>query len=280
MAGINFDKLRKKQENIANKNFGDRDDRMLKLEPSKEYLIRMLPPENGDPCEEFHMHYNCGIPFVCNKKHNNSFCPLCDTAIKIYKDKGASESERKVAKKLNASKRAYSQIVVRGTDGKPDKGYVWGYSSKVEEMILGIFMDADYGDITDINNGRDITIKTSAREESTGFFNITILPRPKESKLAATPEAIKKLIAECPKVSDCLLTISAEEAKKRLEHFLNPDQEQEAAATTPAPEVEEKKPEKKAAPKKAKPVVEETPDESEVGDDEEIPSDVPEDTPF
>lgn len=221
--GIDFDKMRKKRDNIVNKNYGDRDDRMVKLEPGSEYHIRILPADDGDPFKEVFMHYGFGIPFVCEKKNAGGKCPLCEMAIKIYKDKSSSEEEKKVAKKLNAQKRCYTQVLVRGKDGVADKPQVWGFSSKLEGELLDIINNPDYGDITDAKDGNDLVVKTSARNEQTKMFTISAIPRPKPSMAAPTDAAIKKIIEECPKQSDVLLHITYDEAKKRLAEFLNPN---------------------------------------------------------
>lgn len=238
---IDFDRMRKKKENIINKNFGDRDDRMIKLEPSSEYHIRILPDVGGDPFKEVFMHYNCGVPFMCEKKQNGGKCPLCNTAIEIYKDKESSEGERAIAKKLNAQKRCYSQIVLRGKDGSPDKAYVWGYSSKVEGDLLDIINNPDYGDVTDAKEGHDLVVKTSPKDEKSKFFSITILPRPKPSRIAATDVETQKILDECPKIFECLLSVSFDEAAKRLGEFLDPNRknsEENPVVKSPAVEGE------------------------------------------
>ncbi len=167
-----------------------------------------------------------------------------------------------------------------------------------------MLLNTDYGDITDIESGTDLVITTSARENSTwgdgetnNSFKVEVTPRRKESPLAANRAAAEKIIAACPKVRDCVLTLTPEETKKRLDEFLLHPKDYAKKAEKPAdaeqakkeekeleekfPPAKEKEAEKPKKPvKKAAPAPEPEPDESELPEDEEIPEGNIDETPF
>jgi hypothetical protein len=218
---IDLEKIRQRKDNDG-KDVSKGDDRFLILKENSSVVIRLIPVEDGDPFKDYHMHYNMGKAFLCPKKNFGNPCAACEMARAIYSDKTSTEAQKAIAKQLNATKRKYSQVRVRGDKEHPDRSLIWGYSAKTAASFYELILNPDYGDISDPYTGVDITIVTTAKDEKSGNYSILVTPKRKESKLADTDEDIKNILETAPKIEECLLSISAEEIEKRVADFLAP----------------------------------------------------------
>ena len=155
---INLDAMRAKLE--ASKTGGKKQDN-TKWRPSEgDQTVRIIPTEDGDPFKEFHFHYNVGNRggILCPKKNHGEDCPICDFASKLWRE-GVDNDDfvsKKLAKSLFARQRFFSPVVVRGEEEVGAR--MWGYGKTAYELLLGYILDPDYGDITDIESGTDITL--------------------------------------------------------------------------------------------------------------------------
>jgi hypothetical protein len=111
----------------------------------------LYPTEDGDPFKVFHFHYNLGDGarggVLCPKRQFGEECPICDFASKLWQE-GTDDSKR-MAKSLFVRQRFFSPVVVRGEEEKGTR--VWGYGKTIYETLLGLVLNPDYGDITDID---------------------------------------------------------------------------------------------------------------------------------
>ena len=158
--------------------------------PEGESKIRILPPwsEAGDIAFECKSHWrippndrmvNCLT--VINKE-----CPICEL-VKELRSRGKAE----MASKFGAKKSIYYNVIVRGEE---DKGVqIMRSGIQLYENILGYLYDEEYGDITDIDEGSDITIERSGQGLDTSY-NIKIAR--KTSPLSADAKISTKWINE------------------------------------------------------------------------------------
>jgi len=147
--------------------------------PEGETRIRILPPwsETGDIAFESRSHwkippndkmYNCLT--VINKE-----CPICEL-VKEFRQKGKHD----IANKFSSKKSIYYNIIVRGEE---DKGVqIMRSGVQLYENILSYLYDDEYGDITNTDTGRDITIERSGQGLDTSY-NLKVSP--KESPLSS-----------------------------------------------------------------------------------------------
>jgi hypothetical protein len=157
--------------------------------PQGSTRIRILPPwsEAGDIAFECRSHWK--VPpndtmYNCLKVINKE-CPICEFA---YKLKLAGNKE--LASSLYPSKSVYYNIVVRGEE---DKGVqVMRSGILLYENILSYLYDEDYGDITDIDNGRDMIIeRVGTTKEDTKY---TLKPAANTSPLHSDKAVVDKWI--------------------------------------------------------------------------------------
>ncbi len=131
-------------------------------------------------------------------------------------------TEGKVIKIRNTNKRSGkvfgTQVTVKGEGVR-----FWGFGKTVYQEILGYMADADYGDITDPESGRDITVEVvSAEDSGTSYPVTTIRVKPKETPLAATKAENDKFLNEQKEITDLYSELTYAELKNVLEGWLNP----------------------------------------------------------
>jgi uncharacterized protein (DUF885 family) len=97
--------------------------------------------------------------------------------------------------------------------------------------------DPDYGDITDPNEGRDITVEVvSAEDSGTSYPVTTIRVKPKETPLATSKEETDKYLSSQKEITELYSELTYAELKNVLEGWLNPsatsEDEKSASAET------------------------------------------------
>ena len=185
--------------------------------------IRIVPTEDGDPFKVFHFHYNLGEAarggVLCPKRQFGDNCPVCDFASKLWQE-GTDDSKR-MAKSLFVRQRFFSPVIVRGEEEQGVK--IWGYGKTIYETLLGLVLNPDYGDITDVDQGVDFTLTYTLPKTKGAFPQTNLVPKRKSSALAATKSGIKEFINNVPDVNALFARKSPAEVKAILESFLNPE---------------------------------------------------------
>jgi len=121
--------------------------------------VRQVPyPHNpdGEPFVDVWFHYNiAGVrSLVCPKMTHGQPCPVCELADEI-REQGTKDSWA-MYKKFAAKLRTYSPVIVRG---KEDEGIkLWGYGVTIFENLLEKYLDKDWGNLSDVKTGRDLTV--------------------------------------------------------------------------------------------------------------------------
>lgn len=163
-----------------------------------KYQIRVLPTPDGDPFKEFWFHYNIGKEsFLCPKKNFGEQCPCCDFANKLYREK--TEESARLGKTFLAKQRFYSAVILRGEEAEGVR--VWGYGKNAYGDMIRLVVDPDYGDITDPDAGRDLTLQ-AIKADKQQYAVPKLTARPVTSKLCqGSPEECKALLESVPDFS-------------------------------------------------------------------------------
>lgn len=196
------------------------------------YTVRIVPTSDGDPFKEFWFHYELGKQggFLCPKKNHGDSCPACDFATKLYKEK--NEESAKMAKKFLPRQRFFSPVVVRGEESEGVK--VWGYGKNAYQDLINLVLNPDYGDITDPEEGRDLTLATS-KNAGQSFPTTKITARVKTTKLCqGTAEECRNLLDSVPEFDKLHTRKTSEEVAAILDEYLSgeSDAEESSSETT------------------------------------------------
>ena len=163
--------------------------------------IRIVPTADGDPFKEFFFHYNVGDHkggIMCPKRNFGDRCPICEFASTLWRegvDKNDEES-KKLAKSLFVRTRYFSPVVVRGNEEEGIK--VYGYGKQAYELLLGYILDPEYGDITDIEEGTDITLTYTKPTRPGAYPQTNLKMRRNTSPLLEDKEATPGVLDNMP----------------------------------------------------------------------------------
>ena len=165
------------------------------------------------------------------KKNFGEDDPLNDFIRKLYSE-GTDESV-KMAKNLNARQRFFSPVIVRGEE---DQGVrLWGYGKTAYKELLNLVLNPEYGDITDVNEGTDLTIHYG-KPAGAQFPQTAITPRRRSSPLAPSEDEIGTMLDTVPSYDDVFATArkTPTEIQNMLDEFLlgEEDAEEMSSETT------------------------------------------------
>lgn len=219
--GLDLAKMREKLAQLENGGKSKKDNVFWK--PSEgEQEIRIVPTADGDPFKVFHFHYNLGEAarggIICPKRQFGEECPVCEFASSLWQE-DSSES-KKMAKSLFVRQRFFSPVVVRGEEEQGVR--IWGYGKTIYEQLLGLVLNPDYGDITDVDNGVDLTLTYTLPKTKGAYPTTNLVPKRKSSKLASSDEAITSALNNIPNVDELFQQKSAADIRAILESFLSP----------------------------------------------------------
>ena len=196
---------------------------LWKPAPGK-HQIRLVPYKfnKENPFIELYFHYNINNKTYLSPISFGRPDPIVEFADKL-KRMGDKE-DWKAAKAMEPKLRTFVPVLVRGEESEGVR--FWGFGKTVYQELLGYIADPDYGDITDVNEGRDITIEyVSAEDAGTSYPVTTIRIKPKETPLAETQEQISSMIGGQSEITEIYQELSYAELKNVLEGWLNPTAE-------------------------------------------------------
>ena len=204
----------------------------FKPKEGTEYLLRVIPPENGDPFHERFMHYGLGKAFVCPKKTygDTHECPACDLASALWDEynKTQDPKTKELAKSVGSKQRFYTQVLVREDEKAGAK--IYSHGKTVYQTFLKLCNNADYGDISHPTEGVDLTMKMY-KPDKKAFPQTDITPKRKSTPLVSADMekegwTVEKLMVEAPKVSDEVSELPVEEIQARVDGWTGQDKEE------------------------------------------------------
>lgn len=206
---------RKSAERTDRLNMHDGDNYLRLLPPSIEYF-------SGDIdyiSFEFLMHFNIGVEGdrkaeVCPKSYGKTHkCPICEAVYKLYKNNTPEDKE------LANDLRAKTRYIFNAIDlNAIDKGIqILEVGPKIYEHIVTFMTNPKWGDLLDLDKGRNFTItKTAAKESASGYVEYSVAPDPDMTSMREKmPKNFKELIAALKKSMP--IAKSYEELKAILE---------------------------------------------------------------
>lgn len=186
-----------------------------------EYKIRCLPWKNsveGQPFVERWFYYLGNNAGILSPKQFGKPDPIDDLIRKLYSS--GKPDDRALAKQLQPKMRAYAPVIVRGQE---DKGpMVWSFGKIVYQRLLGFFIDEDYGDILDVQEGFDLKV-TISQPPGKQFQDTVVDCKGRPTKLHDDPAVVKKWVDGVPNIDDMYRLKPKEEIEAVLNAWLNGD---------------------------------------------------------
>ena len=201
----------------------------FKPKPGK-YQVRILPNkyDKAWPIREVQFHYGFAKGPILALSNWGEADPIADFAKQLRKS--ADKEDWQLAKKIEPKSRFFAAVVVRGEEHLGAR--LWEFGKLTNDQLVGIAADEDYGDFTDITDGRDFTIEAT-EDVIAGRKGIkcNIRVKPKTSPISEDAALVEKLLNEQPDILGINRKYTYDALKDILTKWLNPEDE----AATEAP---------------------------------------------
>jgi hypothetical protein len=195
-----------------------------KPKPGK-HQVRILPSkfDKSNPFREVYFHYGFSKGPILALTNWNEKDPIVEFAKGLRKS--SDKEDWQLAKKIEPKLRYFVPVLVRDEEEKGAR--LWEFGKLIYDQLLGIAADEDYGDYTDITDGRDFTIEAT-EDVVAGRKGIkcAIRVKPKTSAISDNAELVSKVLEEQPDIFSINKHYTFEDLKDLLDKWLNPDDEE------------------------------------------------------
>ena len=224
---IDLDAIRAKLNQLSGKN--KRSNSIWRPTEGETATIRLLsfPDNDGQPWKDMYFYYNIGnnpglvAPYQYDKPD-----PIQELITKL-RDDGSKESYE-LAKKLYPKMRTFAPVVVRGEE---DKGVrLWSFGKMVYQDLLNLMLDEDYGDITDVENGRDIRV-VCEKQAGRQFATTSVTPRGSTTPLTSDSDQLATWTTELPDPTALYELKSYDALEKIVNDWLTGDDTSDSTGT-------------------------------------------------
>lgn len=224
--GIDMELMRRKLASLRGEGNKDNGNSVWFKPDEGDTDIRIVPSSDGDPLKEMFFHYNVGDHkggVLCPKRNFGDSCPICEFASSLWREgsENNDEESKKLAKSLFVRQRYFSPVLVRGREDEGIK--VYGYGKKAYELLLGYILDPEYGDITDVNEGTDITLTYTKADRPGAYPQTSLKMRRNTSTLMEDADAIPALLDRMPDFDALFERLSPEQVSAILDEQLASD---------------------------------------------------------
>lgn len=212
-----------------------------KPQPGK-HQIRILPSkfDKSNPFREVFFHYGFTKGPVLALSNWGEADPIIEFAAKLKATR--DKDNYLLAKKLEPKMRVFVPVIVRGEEEKGTR--LWEFGKEIYKTLLGVAADEDYGDFTDVAEGRDFTVEADYTDVAgKRVISCTLRVKPKTTPATENAAQLQKWLDEQPDVLTLNRKREYDDIKGLLEKWLNPEAEtaeQPQAEAAPAlrPETE------------------------------------------
>lgn len=233
---VNLDKIKERLDKLSGQGKGQqRKDIWGPPDDGKAAIVRILPwPDgnSGDPFKERWFYYGIGkgrsipAPFQFNKPD-----PISELRKKFY-DESTKES-LELAGKLKPQRRFYAPVIVRGLEAEGPK--LWPFSKTVAKSLYDEMMDEEIGDITDLTTGYDVkVVKSKEQGQQYASASAKTVKRPSPIITGTKAEVQKKIdewMKAVPNLDEIFPQMSYEEVEKRMNDYINADEQKTSDGT-------------------------------------------------
>lgn len=235
---IDIEALKAKLTKMQNKGQqGQRKFKTVLWTPNRgSYLVRIIPWSDDfmvlldtPPFAERWFYYALGNRMVAPALGQPD--PVRELRDALFSDR--STENLASAKKLKPKMRCYVPVIVAALADEPDEGVkkgdkvvrLWSLNETVYKDILSYMVDPEYGDLSDPDVGRDITVditdsgkKIPDDKEGKTFNDIKIRPKTSTRSLDA---AERELLTRVPSIDEVAPISSYDKLKDALERFID-----------------------------------------------------------
>jgi hypothetical protein len=175
--------------------------------------------------------------------------PVMQLVKELYNEN--TEDSKELAKKIRPRTKYFAQVVVRDEEEAGTR--IWEFNKTTYEKLLTIMADDDYGDVSDISSGTDLTVEgyndsVQIGKKTVNYIAVNITPKRKTAPLSEDAEEARGFLENQKDILEIYKKYTYDEIKSMLKNYLDPKEESEDEKE------EEDEPAVKAEVKKEAPV--------------------------
>jgi hypothetical protein len=225
------DRLNKLQSKTGNSNYEKIDFAALFWKPKLgKQTVRILPRKaNRDyPFTEVSFHqYNVFKKNIYSLENFGEKDPVVQLVKDLYTE-GTDES-KDLAKKLKPRTKYFANVIVRGEEGAGVR--IWEFNKTTYEKLLSIMADDDFGDITDLTQGTDLTvegyndvIKIGKRDVT--YIAVNVTPKRNISPVHTDASKVEEYLENQKDILEIYKKYSFDEIKNLLKAYISPESQE------------------------------------------------------
>jgi hypothetical protein len=232
---INLDAIKAKlqaMQQASTGGGGNKANEFLWKPPVGKSQVRIVPYafDKNNPFIEMYFHYEIGKRTMVSPVSYGRPDPIVEFAEKLKKS--GDKDDWKLGKKIEPKFRVYVPVIVRGAEHEGVK--FWSFGKQIYTELLSVIADPDYGDITDLMNGRDLTVEHVAAEKEGAFPSFTVRVKPNTTPATTDKEIAEIIVNNQKNITELFTELSYEEMTEALQKWLDPSSETATDGTKPA----------------------------------------------
>ena len=183
-------------------------------------VVRLVMKEDQELPYFLVKYYDFGVlenyPILSPNSFGKFVDPIQKECYELRKSKDTDSIE--LAKQFITKEKYFFPVLVRGQESKGIQ--LWEVTRNKVDQVINLFTNEDYGDITDVSEGRDLTIHCKEGIIPTNGIKypeiVSVIPKFKTSSLG-TDDEIEKLMSNIPDVYSYYASKTNEELEKLFE---------------------------------------------------------------
>jgi hypothetical protein len=194
-----------------------------------KHQVRIVPSkfDKSNPFKELYFHYGFGKFTIAALTNWGEQDPIVEFSKGLRKS--SDKEDWQMAKKIEPKMRVFVPVLVRGEEHMGVR--LWEFGKEIYQQLLGIATDEDYGDYTDISEGRDFTVEATEGEVAgRKIVKCAIRVKPKTTPISEDATQLEKFLSEQPDIMTLYRKHTFDELKVILQKWLNPEEDIESIA--------------------------------------------------
>jgi hypothetical protein len=231
---INLDQIKSKLQQMQQASIGggNKTSEYIWKPPVGKSQVRIVPYafDKNNPFIELYFHYEIGKRTMVSPISYGRPDPIVEFAEKLKKS--GDKEDWKLGRKIEPKFRVYAPVIVRGAEHEGVK--FWSFGKQIYTELLGVITDPDYGDISDLMQGRDLTIDHISAEKEGGYPSFTVRVKPNTTPATADKDIAKLIVESQKNIKDLFDETSYDDMTAILQKWLDPSNEVEADTKAPS----------------------------------------------
>jgi hypothetical protein len=189
-----------------------------------KHQVRIIPSKfnKSNPFREIYFHYGYTKAPILALSNWGEADPIVEAAQKLRKSDNPDHWA--MAKKITPKMRVFAPVVVRGEEGNGVR--LWEFGKEIYTQLMNIAMNEDYGDFTDVSEGRDFVVE-GIDSEMLGkkVVKCTLTPRVKTSAITEDATLLTSYLEDQPDIMSINKKHTYESLNEIFQKWANPEDE-------------------------------------------------------